>query len=115
MLNHMKLLQSNVIQPNTKCYSLMWFISKLNVTLLCVSTNDQMIHSNVVPPIHKLCFILYISYKLIHYFRTEELNRGMSSGIITRSKAAQLNRFVYEIGIIWLPNGSFRNHTIGYG
>ena len=48
-------------------------------------------------------------------FRTEELNRGMSSGIITRSKAAQLNRFVFEKGTIWLPNGTFRNDTIGYG
>ena len=39
----------------------------------------------------------------------------MSSGIITRSKAAQLNRFVFEIGIIWLPNGASRNNTIGDG
>lgn len=52
---------------------------------------------------------------LMLLFRTEELNRGMSSGIITRSKAAQLNRFVFEKGTIWLPNGTFRNDTIGYG
>jgi len=63
----------------------------------------------------KLYFYKKKSYKLIYYLRTEELNRGMSSGIITRSKAAQLNRFVFEIGIIWLPNGAFRNDTIGYG
>ena len=47
----------------------------------------------------------YIKIHINSYFRTEELNRGMSSGIITRSKAAQLNRFVF---IIWLPNGAFR-------
>ena len=44
------MLHSNVVQPMTKCYSLMWFISKPIVTLLCGSSNDKMIHSNVVPP-----------------------------------------------------------------
>ena len=56
-----------------------------------------------------------LQFAQILFLRTEELNRGMSSGIITRSKAAQLNRFVFEIGTIWSPNGAFRNDTIGYG
>ena len=32
----------------------MWFISKRDVARLSVSTNDQMIHSNMVPPISVL-------------------------------------------------------------
>ena len=34
------------------CNTLMWLNRKSNVALECVSTNDQMIHSNVVPPIN---------------------------------------------------------------
>ena len=34
----------------------MWLNPKQNVALLCVSTNDQMINSNVVPPISALSY-----------------------------------------------------------
>ena len=46
-----KVLQSNVVRPRTKLHTLICLNPKPNDALLCVSTNDQMIQSNVVPPI----------------------------------------------------------------
>ena len=48
------MLQSNAVQPQTKYYTLMWSNPKPNVEIQCVSTKDQMIQSNVVPPISSL-------------------------------------------------------------
>ena len=55
-----EVLQSSVVQPYTKCYTLIWLIPKRNVALQCVSTNDQMIQSNVVPPIPWLTGDLFL-------------------------------------------------------
>ena len=50
-----------------KCYSLPWFISKPNVTLSCVSINDQIINSNVVPAILFRISIYYTYYFYIKW------------------------------------------------
>ena len=47
-----QVLQSNVVENKTKCYSLMWFNPKPSVTILCVSSNNQITYSDVVPLIH---------------------------------------------------------------
>ena len=80
MLNHVNVLQSNVVQPWTKCYTLIWSNPKSYVVLLCVSTIYQMIQSNVASPIiHRLSRLKYIyiiedlCYPIIYngFFRTE--------------------------------------------
>ena len=43
------MVQSNVVKPQAKCYTLIWLNPKPKVALLCASTNYQMIQSNVVP------------------------------------------------------------------
>ena len=44
-------MQSDVSQPQTKCYTLIWSNHKPDAALLCGSTYDQMIQSNAVAPI----------------------------------------------------------------
>ena len=45
----------------------MWFTSIPNVTHLCVSTDDQMIHSNLVPPIRHIFVQILTSHYVTDY------------------------------------------------
>ena len=56
MLNHTKLLQSKVVQPKTKCYSLIWFIQ------------NQTLHSNVVKS-KPMCIVLCVNPPHKTYFQ----------------------------------------------
>ena len=49
VLNHMKLLQSNVVQSKTKCYSLIWFIQNLTLHSNVVQSKPMCIVSCVTP------------------------------------------------------------------
>ena len=76
MHSKIELLQSNVVQLKTKCYSLMLFNSKLNVTLKCGSANNQMIHSNVGAPIVNDINLLY---KLVDRKQSQPCDNSHSS------------------------------------
>ena len=104
ILNHMKLLQSNVVQPKTKCYSPIWFIQ------------NQTLHSNVVHS-KPMCIVLCLTplYNLMKFknlfgfwkirFDIHRLSRNINA-IDSSSKT------IYFINNIWMSN--FFQHVYNY-
>ena len=105
------MLQSSVVQPYTKCYTLISLIPKRNVALQCVSTNDQMIQSNVVPPIllvtmyRKIPEYWMVKSKKLHSQSIKEFSIGQDGSKKVKSWDRHWGRFLYSL--IFSKNDGF--------